>query len=109
MTVSADKNPKYSTNPGKATQDRVWLLSIPEAEKYFSTDKARICTLTAYAKAQGAWTGSSGTCWWWLRSPGHYSTYAAYVHSDGSILYSGRIVDYSSIAVRPVVVVGLSK
>ncbi|MCQ2603381.1 MAG: DUF6273 domain-containing protein, partial [Clostridia bacterium] len=34
-TVSADKNPSYSTNPGNATSDNVFLLSIAEVNKYF--------------------------------------------------------------------------
>jgi hypothetical protein len=37
VTVSADKNPQYSTYPGKATQDQVFLLSINEVEKYLHT------------------------------------------------------------------------
>lgn len=41
VTVSADKNPDYSTNPGNATQDQVFLLSITEVNKYFSSDSAR--------------------------------------------------------------------
>ena len=41
VTVSADKNPDYSTNPGNATQDQVFLLSITEVNKYFSSYSAR--------------------------------------------------------------------
>ncbi len=57
--VPADKNPNYTTNPGNATTDKVFLLSIAEAEKYFTTDEARKCAPTAYAKAQGAYTSDS--------------------------------------------------
>ena len=53
VTVSADKNPGYSTNPGKATQDQVFLLSVPDANKYFSSDSARQCKPTDYAVANG--------------------------------------------------------
>ena len=72
VTVSADKNPDYSTNPGNATQDQVFLLSITEVNKYFSSDSARQCKPTDYAVANGAWESDSGNCWWWLRSPGYY-------------------------------------
>ena len=41
FTVSADKNLDYSTNLAKVTQDQVFLLSIPKANKYFSSDSAR--------------------------------------------------------------------
>ncbi len=108
MKVSADKNPSYSTDPGKATQDRVYLLSIPEAEKYFSSDKARICTPTAYAKEQGTLTDDSGACWWWLRSPGYSSYDAALVTRGGSINFSGDYVNDGYSAVRLAVVVRLS-
>ena len=57
--VSADKNPKYSTNPGNATKDKVFLLSIVEANKYFKRDDARRCASTDYAIQQGVYTSDS--------------------------------------------------
>ena len=109
--VSADKNPKYSTNPGNATKDNVFLLSIVEANKYFKSDDARKCAPTDYAIQQGAYASDSykvegrRACWWWLRSPGYYSNIAALVLTDGSINYGS--VDLSSDAVRPCVRVRL--
>lgn len=106
--VSADKSPKYSTNPGNATTDKVFLLSITEAEKYFSSDSARQCSATAYAKAQGAYTSTgNGNCWWWLRSPGIRQDDAAAVTYDGSVSYSGLYVNYVSDAVRPALWINL--
>ena len=101
MTVSADKNPSYSTDPGKATQDKVFLLSITEANKYFKTDSARQCKLTAYADAQGAYADSSGFGWWWLRSPGYYPGLATRVYADGGVSDYGYYVEYDLSAVRP--------
>ena len=46
VTVSANKNPKYDTDPGNTAKDRVFLLSIVEAEKYFTSDEARKCIPT---------------------------------------------------------------
>ena len=107
-TVSADKNPKYNTNPGNATTDKVFLLSINEVEKYFNSDEARKCAPTAYAKAQGAYTSDSyktasgaATCWWWLRSPGNNQNNAANVNNDGSVNYNGNNVNNDNDAVRP--------
>ena len=92
-TVSADKNPKYSTNPGNATTDKVFLLSINEVYKYFNDFHARECALTAYAKAHGA-------ALWWLRSPG--SSYsAAFVYPTGALVYNGESVKVSYGGVRP--------
>lgn len=106
VTVSADKAPGSSTDPGNATQDKVFLLSITEANQYFTSDEARKCAPTDYAIAQGAYTddsykaGGRATCWWWLRSPGYDQNFCA---SD--VLYDGHIqrngVDYECIAVRP--------
>ena len=109
--VSADKNPKYSTNPGNATKDNVFLLSIVEANKYFKSHDARKCAPTDYAIQQGADTSDiykvegRWACWWWLRSPGDHSSGAAGVRTVGYI-YSD-FVDYFSYAVRPCVRVRL--
>ena len=91
-TVTADENPSYSTSPGDNTTDKVFLLSIEEAEKYFATDESRKCSPTAYAEAQGAATSSEATCYWWLRSPGGEQYNAAYVSTEGSVNYYGNIV-----------------
>ena len=99
-TVAADKNPAYNTSPGNNTTDKVFLLSITEANKYFSSDSARQCQGTAYCYAQGADAGN-GLCWWWLRSPGYYSLRAALVRLDGSISTNGGGVSVVGGAVRP--------
>lgn len=112
MTVSADKNPEYRTKPGNATTDKVFLLSITEAEKYFTTDRSRKCAPTASAKAKGAYTSDGyktargeATCWWWLRSPGSIQARAAGVHVDGSVYYigndAGSSIPSSGHGIRP--------
>ena len=108
VTVQADKNPNYDTDPGHDTQDTVFLLSIDEANLLFSGKNARKCQATAYAKAQDAVSNDNGDSWWWLRSPGNSSDYAANVNNDGSIRDYGSYVNYDLGAVRPVVVVRLS-
>ena len=109
-TVSADKNPEYSTDPGNATKDKVFLLSINEVEKYFTNDEARKCAPTAYAVAPWALTETSGgeaTCWWWLRSPGNFQNNVAYVYYFGSVNYYGDGVDDDSGCVRPALWINL--
>ena len=109
VTVSADKNPYYSTNPGNATQDQVFLLSIPEANKYFNSDNARQCKPTDYAVANGAYVNSdNGNCWWWLRSPGDDLLIAAYVSLDGDVGEYGSTVNYADTAVRPALWIDLN-
>ena len=108
VTVSADKNPSYNTWPGKATQDKVFLLSITEAIKYFKSDSDRQCKPTAHAEAQGCYVDSiSGNCWWWLRSPGWYSLAAARVRSGGSVGNTGCDVHSGNGAVRPALWINL--
>ena len=105
VTVTADKNPKYSTDPGINTQDKVYLLSIDEVNRYFASDADRVCMPTQTAKANGAYTDrDTGACCWWLRSPGDDTQYAALVDDDGSVRNRGLNVDREVGAVRPVVV-----
>ena len=108
VTVSADKNPYHSTNPGNATQDQVFLLSITEANKYFSSDSARLCKPTDYAVANGAWESDSGNCRWWLRSPGYTQLYAAIVLHDGAVYVYCHSVDIDNDAVRPALWIDLN-
>ena len=112
-TVTADKNPSYSTFPGINTTDKIFLLSITEVDKYFSSDEARKCVPTEYAEAQGVRTSSSdsaggkATCCWWLRSPGSVYYNAAYVDYDGSVNYSGNKIYHDDYGVRPALWINL--
>jgi hypothetical protein len=81
--VNAD-NPSYDTNGGNDTTDKIFLLSIDEVKKYFKDDNDR---------ALGSW--------WWLRSPGYTSRYAASVYYGGLVDVNGDIVDYGGGGVRP--------
>ena len=111
--VSADKNPKYSTNPGNAAKDNVFLLSFEEANKYFKSDDARKCAPTDYAIQQGASISDSykvegrKACWWWLRLPGDNCDIAAFYYYFSSFHDLGYGVSYSGYAVRPCVRVRL--
>ena len=121
--VDNSKNQCYSgwsTNGGKNTQDKVFLLSYAEANKYFgvtynnsSNTKSRVAP-TAYAIAQGTGKNSSyktadgiDAGWWRLRSPGVSRYDAAYVSTDGS-LYANR-VNVGSGSVRPALWVNIEK
>ena len=105
--LSTTVTPDYSTDPGNNTKDRVFLLSIAEAEKYFGSDSTRQCQGTVYCYAQGAYKARNGNCWWWLRSlssPHSFNfdnRYAFYVFSHGKVSREGSSADYDRIAVRP--------
>lgn len=116
VTVKADKNPDSSTNPGNDTLDRVFLLSILEAERFFVDEDSRSCTATAYASGKGVftsseelgWTADVDTCIWWLRSPGRFGDRAARINGSGSIGYDGSMIEMKT-AVRPVIVLRLTE
>lgn len=111
VTTSVDGKNEYSTNPGNETQDQIFLLSISEADKYFTSDTARQCKPTDYAVAEGAYVNSdNGNCLWWLRSPGKNLDLAATrILYDGSVFEYGYVVNYTDGAVRPALWIDLSE
>ena len=113
VTVSADENPDCDTDPGNATQDKVFLLSIPEASRYFKNNEARTCVPTACAIGNGAYTesyakGGAATCWWWLRTPGEDQNLATGVLDEGSVYSSVDHVNSNILCVRPALWINLS-
>ena len=101
VTISADKNPKYGTDPGNTTTDKIFLLSILEAKKYFGRSSARKCKSTMFAKENGTLINYGGNCWWWLRSSGYVQNYVAFINSSGSICEDGNLCYSNKHAVRP--------
>ena len=95
----------WNTPGGNNTQDKVFLLSYEEANKYLSvTYDYRYNTIprmvpTAYAIQAGAYTSNfyktaegNTAGWWWLRSPGSSQSNASYVNVFGSLkLYNVSI------------------
>ncbi len=107
--ITDDKN---GTISDAGTTDNVFLLSIPEAEKYFSADNERQCIPTDYAIAQGAYTNSQyivdgkPACWWWLRSPSSHWIRAALIDYHGLIdsnrvFYGTEALNGGNDCVRP--------
>lgn len=91
-------NPTYETDAGKETTDRVFLLSIDEAEKYFASDAERVCSQTPVAERRA----EGHKCYWWLRSPGNHQRNAACVYPDGTVNYDGLNVNTGELGgVRP--------
>ncbi len=100
--VANGDNREYGTRGGKNTQDRVFCLSLAEAERYFKNDSERRCQPTALAKAHRAYCSDGGYCWWWLRSPGGHQDLASYVLTDGALAPHGNVaITYDRHAVRP--------
>lgn len=110
--VTADANPDYDTDAGNDTEDKVFLLSIEEANRYFKYDSERQCVSTEYAKANCAYTyeiDGASNCFWWLRSQGGYSNKSAsVVNSDGTVSKYGNAVDDNRDCVRPAMWISLA-
>jgi len=102
---------EWNTNGGKNTQDKIFLLSYAEANKYLAVtwkDTANMksrTSFTEYARQAGAWTDygyktteKKRAGWWWLRSPGHLQSFTACVGMSGSL---DNYINTSLGCVRP--------
>ena len=114
VNVSADENPETNSYPGRTTQDKVFLLSITEANKYFKSNSDRQCEPTKYANANGAAMGVNAnngnqidTCIWWLRTPGGSQENIACVGYNGGISNNGDW-SYNKNGVRPALWIDLN-
>ena len=92
------------------TKDKVFLLSIDEAEKYLPLYEDRQAEGTEYAKTTKLYVEDNGYSSWWLRSPGVRACRVAYVGEDGHV-YQDSIyrVDYDEVGVRPALWIDTSK
>ena len=115
MTKVVNPNNPCSNAPGGAdTDDNAFLLSIEEAQALFPYADSRRCAPTPFANKRGCWVNNSITtadgelfCWWWLRSPGFSSRFAAYVRHDGFVREDGDLVSRACVGVRPALWVNL--
>ena len=104
----------------KVSQDKIFLLSIDEAKKYFKNDESRIAYPTPYAKSKNSVNGilyvsgsyvstdRGDSCWWWLRSPGMHWDDAACVSYAGAVDSLGCDVNYDNCAVRVALKINLN-
>ena len=120
LTTTVDNSSSQGYNDlisinGNNTQDKIFLLSYAEANRYLSVKywkeddgnntKSRVAP-TDYAIETGAYsTDNYQTAdgkpagWWWLRMPGLSNFDAPYVHNGGSLYYEAVFRDYG--VVRP--------
>lgn len=104
--VVQDKNPEYDVELGESTVDKLFLLSIKEANKYLPTKKYRKCSASDYVKANSK-NVNDGVISWWLRTPGEKKG-ATYVFDDGVVNSIGTMPNFE-LGVRPAMWVSLGK
>ncbi len=97
-----EANSEHYTTAGNDTEDKVFILSISEAEKYFASNDERIAFPTEQVLLQTGNETDKGINWW-LRTPGYYHYRAAIVSSDGRIDYDGYSASRGNLAVRPAI------
>ena len=91
--VPADNNPSSNeVYSGNSTEDKVFLISIDEAKKYFRKIGA-VCQPTKYAISNNIWTSDYGYTWWWLRTVGEFRNHASGVSALGVIDEEGHFFE----------------
>lgn len=106
VTVPAHKNPFIADiiakDPGNDTQDKVFLLSLVEADMYFNSKDELRCKATEYAASNEEYDGSlpKGNCWWWSRTIGTDERQFAFFMHSGTVYQMGHTIVYY-LAVRP--------
>ena len=110
VLVKTENNPSYGTYGGSTTKDKVFLLSIDEAEELISNDEIRKAEATEYAKKTGVYVNDkTGGTLWWLRSPGYDGEHAAGVDFRGWVYTAGYGIDSSYDGIRPAIWVSLEE
>ena len=84
-------------------EDKVFLLSTDEVEKYLSSLENRLCKPTALARKHGAYTNGEGCSAWWLRSSSGKYAQMDYLSSAGNFGSRTHYVDENILAVRPAI------
>ena len=110
--VTADPNPDFDVDPGEDTEDKLFLLSIPEAVEYLHLDPHTIpnnasikvveqyerkhstivCRPTVYAAAHSG-DPSDNDIGCWLRGPGLRASSAAMTGNFGTVDTWGKVVN----------------
>lgn len=102
-SIEQKKSMFTAVNKDNLDNDKVWLLSEGEAEKYFADDKARLCEPTEFAKKCNA-SEYLGHCYWWLRTS--HDKNNVLVRGIGSFLE--RPSYCSGVCIRPCLCIKLS-
>ena len=108
VSIFADTDQTYKIHPDNAiTTDKIFILGKAEVEKYFASEEARRCILTAYADDNIDLYGYDHSSpdethwWWWVRSHGLYQDWSALIVLDNGTFKGGFDAIADCIGVRP--------
>ena len=109
---SRQSYPDFTTDGGKDTDDKIFLLSYAEADRYFGADTPRECVPTSYAMYRGVLVAQDSnvdgrlTGRWWLRSPGKRVTDAGIIDQYGTLEWMYAYLEEGMV--RPVLWVDMA-
>ncbi len=89
------------TDGGCKTLDRIFALSIDEADFYFDNSGMRQAKAGKTALSKGVYAAGTGCTTWWLRTPGANSFHGSNVDYFGMINAAGFFVNYTGNPIRP--------
>ncbi len=92
--------PDWGYNPGNPTQDKLFFLTVTEAERYFANDDARSCLLTPYTASKDV-NKAGGYADWWLRNGGAWEMMFSVVSWSGYIYTNGVNSNSGGYSIRP--------
>lgn len=93
--ITNPDNDVYVTEGGNDTEDRLFLLSLQEIDKYFPGGRQKVSAKRIRITFDG------NIACWWLRSPGFDSFDAATVGFEGDVLDLGLSVELNRLSVCP--------
>ncbi len=95
---------RHMKNP--VVDSKIFVLTVDEAEKYFSSNRDRSAAITDYSHFRAP----DGKCYyWWLRTGGRLQSSVGFVADDGVVSSDGTSCFYDNIGVRPAMWVRLDK
>ncbi|MCL2808384.1 MAG: serine/threonine protein kinase [Coriobacteriia bacterium] len=113
LEATKDNPDSEATSGGNPTEDKVFLLSVSEAEHFFSSNKSRRADISLadstheyminmWGRDLKEYVKEHGGYRWWLRSPGTSgSENAAHAYRGGSLNVKGEVATRGDCGVRP--------
>lgn len=114
--IDTSDNVMYGTDGGGDTIDYLFLLSVDEVQRYFTTNEERRTQIIPDVEMEdllihdGEYPRNTTDYYdWWLRSPGETNEKMVCVGRSGAILMKGEWTTCEEVSVRPAMWIDLEK